>query len=247
MTSRLPTSDFAEMPFSAGRAVEELSHRSNVRALCMFGSVARGKWDDQSDVDLLAVVPSRSIAKALRAELRAKHLDQAAQVRFMTPDLVAQKFHGRTVFASHLAREGKVLVDRDGAISTLIADYPVDAPVQETARGLASQLEVYREIDWCAGHYLFCLSDLYAWGRSGSMLVLARQGIFEFDRGAVFERLPEAHPELQEAAETVSELRPFWRLVRRRERGRLPFPPVGSHKETTNARDACRKIIRAGL
>jgi predicted nucleotidyltransferase len=231
----------------AKQALDRLLEDPKIDALCLFGSVARGSAREGSDLDLLGVVPNRSAAQTLRAELKAQHTFDSAQIRFMTLGSLKQDFDGRTVFAAHLAREGKVLKDLDGRLSGWMEAYPKDAPVRETAENLASQLSVYAHLDWCAGHYLFCLADLYAWGRSGAMLVLAREAAFEFDRSQVFERLREQRPDLSEASELVSKLRPFWQRVRRDERVALPFTAAGSHAQTGRARDACAAIVRAGL
>jgi predicted nucleotidyltransferase len=247
MTRPAASTALPKAPPHMGWAVGELLGEKRVRALCVFGSMARGKWDAGSDLDLLAVVPTESDASEVRTHIRTSRLKDSAQVRLMTVKALERNLDDMTVFAAHLAREGKVISDRDGRITALLDEYPKDAPVRENARSLASQLAVYEQLDWCANHYLFCLSDLYAWGRAAAMLVLAREGAFEFDRERVFQRLGELHPNLAESAEQVRDLRPFWLLVRRRQRVDLPFPPTGSHRETAAARDACREIVHAGL
>ncbi len=171
----------------------------------------------------------------------------STQIRLMTEAHLTQAFSDRTVFASHLAREGKVVVDRDGVTTALLNDYPKDAPVKESAEGLYSQWQVYSDLAWCGGQYLFCFADLYAWGRSGSMLALARDGNFEFDRDEVFRRLGATHPELQQPARVIRRLRPFWEIVNRRGTPPVPFPAEGSHEEAAAARDACREILSQSL
>lgn len=236
--------DDAALPI--GAELVELLADQEIRALCVFGSVARRHTRTDSDLDLLAVVPGAQEARHLRAEIKTRRPDHA-QIRLITLSALERNLNEMTVFASHLAREGKVLNDRDGLVSWLIARYPKDAPVKEDSSSLASQLAIYDELDWCAGHYLFCLADLYAWGRAATMLVLAREAHFEFDRDRVFSRFAEAHPELAAEAEAVRVLRPFWQKVRRHEEVELPFSPTNTLRQTTAARDACREIVRAGL
>jgi predicted nucleotidyltransferase len=244
---RAPSASLAGLRADARQTLEGLLGDPKIDALCLFGSVARGSAKEGSDLDLLGVVSNRSAAQEIRAELKSQHALGSMQVRLMTLDSLKQNFDGMTVFAAHLAREGKVLKDRQGRLSGWLDSYPKEAPVRETAANLASQLSVYEHLDWCAGHYLFCLADLYAWGRSGAMLVLAREAVFEFDRSRVFKRLREQRPDLSEASNLVSELRPFWQRVRRDERVDLPFSVTGSHARTARARDACVAIVRAGL
>jgi predicted nucleotidyltransferase len=221
----------------------------DLRAICLFGSAARDESAADSDVDVLVVMADSSDALGLRRQLRSmkEDVNHSSQICLMTEERLRRNFADRTVFAAHLAREGRVVDDHDGVIEELLADFPVDAPVQETAGRLNSQLDVYEDLVWCGGYYLFCLADLYAWSRSGAMLALARAGEFEFDRDRVFARLGSVHPDLRAAAEVTRRLRPFWERVNRHGTAALPFSPVGSDREAKEAREACRAILEKSL
>jgi predicted nucleotidyltransferase len=227
--------------------LRQLDEDGDVRAICLFGSAAREQADDQSDIDVLVVVPDTVDASKMRERVRLIQTDDRAQVRLMTEGRLRDAFTGGTVFAAHLAHEGQVVVDRDGALTALLESHPKDAPVRETAKNLASQLQAYDDLRWCGGYYLFCLSDLYAWGRSGSMLAVTRAGEFEFDRENVFTRLVVVHPDLAAPAQVIRRLRPFWETVNGRRHSSLPFPPVGAHAQAIEARDACRAILAKSL
>jgi predicted nucleotidyltransferase len=240
MTKRATSDDPTDTLF------RELERDENVRAVCLFGSTARGHRRADSDIDVLVVVPDGTSASEVRDRVRSSEARQRAQLRLMSEKRLKQAFSQGTVFAAHLAHEGQVVVDRDGALTRLLESHPRDEPVRETAKDLASQLQVYDNLDWCGGYYLFCFADLYAWGRSGAMLAVARAGHFEFDRDLVFDRLHRLFPDLKEAGRHIQRLRPFWAAVNRKRSEPFPFSPVGSDAEAVEARDACRMILEKG-
>lgn len=233
----------------AAAALDDLTKVPEVRSVCLFGSAARNEERDGSDTDVLVVVGDTEDTLALRrlAKSIRRKAGGGTQVSFMSEGRLRDNFAERTVFASHLAHEGRVVSDGDHLLRELIEGYAKDQPVAEDSSRLLSQLSVYDDLAWCGGHYLFCLADLYAWSRSGAMLALARRGEFEFDRDRVFERFRKAFPELSRAAATAQRLRPFWEVVNRGDRSEhLPFAPEGCHREATNAREACRAILEQG-
>lgn len=246
--SQLDMNELIAATPSADRKLRSIiqSH-PGVRAVCLFGSSTREDCMPDSDVDVLVVVADAPDAKLLRSQARAirDELGDTVQVCLLTETSIREGFDNRTVFAAHLARESRIVADPDRFMTELLATHPRDAPVTETSARLRSQLEVYADLSWCGGHYLFCLADLYAWSRSGAMLALARRARFEFDRVRVFERLTAVYPELRDAAEIAIALRPFWERVNRRGTRPFPFPAVDSHRETERARDACREILEA--
>jgi hypothetical protein len=219
-----------------------------VRGVCLFGSAARGDDDSASDLDILVVLEDGEDRERLREEARTIRagLPPSAQLCVLGERRLRENFTGRTVFAAHLAREGRIIADPEGMLTRLIDDFPRGEPVLESSAHLRSQLEVYADLAWCGGYYLFCLADLYAWGRSGAMLAIARSGHFEFGRNRVFERLGTLYPDLAEPAATIEALRPFWERVNRKGSSPLPFPPRGSDTQAEVARDACSKILEVG-
>jgi predicted nucleotidyltransferase len=240
----LPSVSAAGKPFWPG-----IAEHPEVRAVCLFGSAAREEEGADSDLDVLVVVADSPDRLALRRQARSirDSVGDSAQVCLLTEGRLRENFANRTVFAAHLAREGRVVADRDGVLTGLLEEHPKDTPVRETATRLSSQLQVYSDLSWCGGHYLFCLADLYAWSRSGAMLALARKGEFEFDRERVFDRLAAAYPDLRSATAAAKRLRPFWERVNRHGTRPLPFPAVGSDRPAVEAREACRAILEKSL
>jgi len=223
----------------------DLRARPSVRAACLFGSAARGDDDSGSDLDLLVVLEDSEDREGLREEAQAIRADlpPRTQLCVLGEKRLQENFAGRTVFAAHLAREGSIVADPDGTLTRLIDDFPRGEPVLESSSRLLAQIELYADLAWCGGYYLFCLADLYAWGRSGAMLAVARSGRFEFGRDRVFDRLGTIRPDLVEAATRIRALRPFWERVHREASSPLPFSPRGSDAQTEAARDACSEIL----
>jgi predicted nucleotidyltransferase len=81
----------------------------NVSLAVLFGSVARGDDDEESDVDLLVGLrdPDLSNRVALARRLR-KHIDLPLEVIALEDAL------RRASFMVEILRDGRVLVDRDG-------------------------------------------------------------------------------------------------------------------------------------
>jgi predicted nucleotidyltransferase len=223
--------------------------RPSVRSVCVFGSTARRQRADGSDLDLLVVVDDSTNAPELRKQMSSirTQLEKTAQLTVVSEGRIRNHFQKRTVFAAHLTREGRVLWDDSGVLTGLMDQHPRDIPVLESSKGLGRQLRIYEDLDWCNGHYLFCLADLYAIGRSAAMLILARQAIFEFDREQVFGCLATVRPALEDDIRKVRELRPFWDAVHRDARNPFPFSDRDSHDQTSEARDSCRALVDEGL
>jgi predicted nucleotidyltransferase len=91
----------------------------NVSLAILFGSVARGDDDEQSDVDLLVGFRDPGLGKgvALATRLR-KHIDVPLDVILLEDAL------RRASFMVEILRDGRVLVDRDGRWSELSAQGP---------------------------------------------------------------------------------------------------------------------------
>jgi predicted nucleotidyltransferase len=91
----------------------------NVSLAVLFGSVARGDDDEESDVDLLVGLcdPDWGNRAALTTRLR-KHIDRPLEVIALEDAL------RRASFMLEILRDGRVLVDRDGCWPGMRAQGP---------------------------------------------------------------------------------------------------------------------------
>lgn len=87
-------------------------------------------------------------------------------------------FEGRSTFAVHVLREGLVAHDPAGDFADLAGRYSLDEPVRNNQSDLLLRLELYVDLAWCQGLYLYCLSDLYSIGRAAAFTILGRTSNF---------------------------------------------------------------------
>jgi predicted nucleotidyltransferase len=229
----------------ARHAADRLGREDGVRAVCVIGSGARGDFDAASDIDLLVLVDDRATAARVRARFPRAVDDREIQLKLVTEAQLTRLFERRSTFGVHVLREGVAVIDHFGAFETLRARHPRDTPVRNNRGELLVRLELYDDIAWCQGLYLYCLADLYSIGRAAVFTLLGRQSRFEFSGTRAFDRLRREAPELAAATECIAELRPFFLLVERDSRQPLPFPARDCHAAASWAVEACRTLVDA--
>lgn len=231
----------------AVRIARSLATLPAVEGVCLFGSVARGQVNEWSDIDILVVgsdaglVPSALLNK-LPADLKEDRVTLLYYLRCELRDL----FAARWSFSEHLRREGEVLYDRTGFLTSLLRrERNTPAATKEELNARLDQLNAYNDLRVFKGNFLFVLGHLYTVGKAVTMLALAAEDAPEFNREAAFLKLAERHPELASDVNTVAQLRPFYRLVTRRGAEPLPFAYRGADREVTKAIAAVRRLARA--
>ena len=137
------------------------------------------------------------------------------------------------------------VVDPTGAFAALRNRYPRDEPVRNNREELLLRLELYDDIAWCQGLYLYCLADLYSIGRAAVFTILGRKSRFEFSATRAFDRVRREAPQLSAPAKRVAELRPFFLLVERDCDEPLPYPARDCHDEALAAVAACHTLVDA--
>jgi predicted nucleotidyltransferase len=229
------------------RYVGNLRAEPGVRAACVLGSAARGDLDAFSDIDALVVIDDAATdwARRIRLGVPRRVGRHRLQLRIMTRLRLVELRERRTVYAAHVAVEGHVVFDRRWDLRRLRRAFPPGSTVAETGDGLRRRMSLYDDLDWCHGHYLACLADLYAFGRAGVILHLARSGIFDFGRTRPFAQYRALTPRHATEVDALRELEPFYLRVRRDAALPLPFAPTGAHEHARSARDACRTLLDA--
>lgn len=169
--------------------------------------------------------------------------ERDVQLKLVTEAQLTRLFERRSTFGVHVLREGVAVIDHFGVFEAMRRRHPRDAPVRNNREELLVRLELYDDIAWCQGLYLYCLADLYSIGRAGVFTVLGRQSRFEFSGTRAFDRLRREAPELAPATERIAELRPFFLLVERDSRQPLPFPARDCHYAASAAVAACHTIV----
>lgn len=226
-------------------AARDLGRVPGVRAACVIGSAARGDFEEGSDIDLLALVEDRSTAASVRQSFPRERAGRRVQLKLLDEAGLTRVFAARSTFAVHVLREAVVVSDPTARFATLSEPHSRDAPVRHNGAELRVRLELYEDLQWCQGFYLYCLSDLYSIGRSAAYTILGRESRFEFSGLRALRSLAAGRPELTPAAREVARLRPFFLLVERNASEALPFPYRDRHTEAGEARDACRTLVSA--
>jgi predicted nucleotidyltransferase len=235
-------------PLVEGRAesvARKLACLDQVLAVCVVGSSARGDCEDGSDIDLVALVRDREAAAALRTSFCREHGGRRVQLRLLSEDGLTRLFEGRSTFAVHVLREGVVVHDPDGRFEALRAPHSREEPVCDNRATLRRRLELYEDLAWCQGFYLYCLSDLYSIGRTAAFTILGRRSRFQFSGVRALRQITSEYPELTDAAGCVDALRPFFLLVERNRIGPTPFSHRDCHREAHRARDATVALVEA--
>jgi predicted nucleotidyltransferase len=109
----------------------------NVSLAVLFGSVARGDDDEESDVDLLVGLrdPELGSRVALAARLR-KHIDLPLDV------IALESALSRPSFIVEILRDGRVLADRDGRWPEMRDQLPsLEVQARERSRMIAERAQ----------------------------------------------------------------------------------------------------------
>jgi predicted nucleotidyltransferase len=200
---------------AAARIARLLSNSPDIHGILLFGSVARGLSDDDSDIDILVVGTDPGLtSRRLLATLPAKLRERRPALQYYTLRGLSQLFDTGTAFTEHLRREGVILYDRDGSLRAIIKSPRRHAMSieDEIAKYLARlpQLQNWPQYN---GNFLACLAQLYIIGKSIVILALLRLDTPQFDHRTIFDSYRAYYPDRSAAIDTVAELAAFSRLL----------------------------------
>lgn len=110
MTDRTPPADLDDPRLR--EAVERLVRASEPRRIYLFGSAARGDSDDESDYDLMVVVPDSAPAERRRSRIAYEALrgtGTAADVLVSSESYFDARSHLAASLPGTILREGRLL------------------------------------------------------------------------------------------------------------------------------------------
>jgi hypothetical protein len=235
----------AQAQARAERVATILSAIPDVRAICLFGSAARGDLHDSSDIDLLVIGSNPELRPtSLLSKIPERFRYRSLSLICYTFDQLRELLTAASPFARHLQLQAKVLYDPTGTLEPLLRNDCTDRnlDVQRELQSRMAQLHIYENLDKFDGNFLFALSNLYSIGKSIVILALVADDVLEFNKEAAFTNFAKMHPEMSSDVETVHSLRPFHMLVTRDVRQQLPFPYQSAEREVRNTIAAIHRI-----
>lgn len=144
-----------------------------------------------------------------------------------------------------MLREAVIVHDEGDRFARLRAQHSPDAPVRADPTALHRRIELYDDLDWCQGLYLYCLADCYSTGRAAAYALLGQRGVFEFSARKALARVADEWPDLRPATECIARLRPFFVLADRDVHEPLPFPYRDRRPKAEAAVGAAHELIGA--
>lgn len=195
---------------AVSQAERRLREDPRCRGIVLFGSAARGDYADHSDVDLLIVHDD------LVPEDLLDDLDPRISPSFYDRARLSRLQRQSPLFANHLAREGKVLHDLDGAISRTLADVRDLRCEDANAIALKTQRRLHHVLadpEFKPGD-LSSLGELYALAKQSALLVSAERREYEFGRSRAFGELMHTKSFLRKDVEKAQRLEPAWLSMR---------------------------------
>ena len=233
----------------AKRAAEALRATDGIIGICVFGSVARGQANDDSDIDMLVLGDSPDIEPSSLYKLTPKSAREAGlSILYFTPDRLANHLRQASVFSLHLRRDGWIIFDRGGRLAGILQEDPEPHPRQEILRQ-RKLLRSFRHTERFGGRFLFPLSHVYRIGRTVTYAQLVDRQVIEFDQGSAFALLATLMPSWSQEIKTIERLSPFYARTRSRYSEQdPPFDPNGpkAEAEFVRAYNAVLTITGAG-
>ena len=195
---------------SAENSVKALVDRiRSIEAILLFGSVARGDVQAESDIDLMVIAsdPIRS------AEVRGRRSARST-VRPRSPATAGtpSRRPARTSwsFFVHLREEGEVLYGGPRLMRSLDRTRRPDSTVWKgRLRTELDRLDRFDDLDRYSAGYNLPLARIFRSARYSCMLENTAAGETAFSRDACFDIFARRHPEVSAETEQMERLWPF--------------------------------------
>lgn len=227
----------------ADSVVGVLAQKEDILGVCLAGSVARGDWDSDSDIDLVVVTADVLTRSELMGRLpRRLRLERLSVIPFSARRWLDEARDG-SLFLHHLKLEGVVLMDREGLVRRGLELVARTGPnVRQELERQLTRLRLYRDPARLNGEHLFALSHLYAIGKAVAIARCMELGETTFVKRDAFDRLAERQPALADDVETVARLRPFYDITHEKRPQAVPFPSSGVADQIETATRSIERI-----
>lgn len=121
--------------------VLKLKCQNNIREIYLFGSVARGEQDEQSDVDILIVIDNCSEEDYIKYKKNYASILQipVSWISLYRIKKILKMYEKGSYFLWHLKQEGKVLYTKENELAKLFATLP-------RYRAMRNDIKEYQQI-----------------------------------------------------------------------------------------------------
>ncbi|GHC88102.1 hypothetical protein GCM10007320_34960 [Pseudorhodoferax aquiterrae] len=178
-----------------------MSVPANLESVAIFGSTVRGDVDAFSDRDIL--LAGALVDNAFEAKLSAAGYSTSCYTWQQMDGLARDG----SLFLQHLKQEGRILVDREGRLESLLTGY---RPLREYGHRIHENLELFEMVGGAAE-----FESLHGWAfdvlavgfRNHAILSLANVGRYVFSFSALVEETAEIHRLSAHEKRLLSDLR----------------------------------------
>lgn len=146
----------------------------------LFGSVARGDFNKNSDIDIFLYNYPEDKAKKKIALMNLPQLP----INFVSYDSnMLCKFHEEgSLFLYHIYKQGE-LIDGDNVHwNELCHSFVLKKSFQDEIKKIRKEIMPYRRLVFLNGYYLSALVNIYPLLKNYCIFTLANQGIYEFNK-----------------------------------------------------------------
>lgn len=167
-----------------------LKNQRNIREIYLFGSVARGDQDEQSDVDILIIIDNCSEEEYIKYKKKYAAILQipVSWISLYRIKKILKMYEKGSYFLWHLKKEGKVLYSKENELNKLFATLPRYC-------GMSDDIVEYQQIledvkEECYNEYLcieYELSVLASLVRNTCITLSYLNNRFDFSRNLVVE------------------------------------------------------------
>lgn len=227
-------------------AADRLAKRSDVWAVCLLGSAARGDADAKSDIDLLVLTDAETRPTQLLSELADLGSSDKLSLIVQTRERFSQLTERGALLAVHVHEEGRILVDKAGWLRRqLDATQSTAADPDWTFAWAAREVRRYERIERFNDLYLFALARLYSIGRAVAIALSVKGGTPAFGKDQPFDAARLAFPDFEPQLGRLAALRPFFERAAGGEDVELPFDHHGAGSVVQVAVDDIKRLVRA--
>lgn len=220
-----------------------------VNTIILYGSVARTKADELSDIDLLLVTDSDLARKQVREIYSMIPESFLAKNRCLRLVAYSKKdfkkmYSEGSLFMAHVISEGVVLYD-DGFYSRLRnKDFQLSKENLKISLAiLRERLSLTDDLTKYNNFFIRCLAGFFALSKNIAYIALALEGQPVFDKKKAFAKLEKIYPSYKRKIRKLYGLRPFFLRNVRGLDVTLPFEPYDCKNRVARLRENVRELL----